>query len=78
MYDNAHWSAYGNSGISISTSASSDTNAGVHDIISGNLVFGNAQEVPTTGGSTITDGEGIILDTNPRFTGEILVENNTV
>ena len=78
VYDNAHWSAWGNSGISVSTSANSDTNAGVHDIISGNLVFGNAQEVPTTGGSTITDGEGIILDTNPGFTGEILVENNTV
>ena len=78
VYDNAHWSAYGNSGISINVSANSDTNAGVHDIISGNLVFGNAQEVPTTGGSTITDGEGIILDTNPGFTGEILVENNTV
>jgi parallel beta-helix repeat protein len=78
VYDNAHWSAYGNSGISVSTSTNSDTNAGVHDIISGNLVFGNAQEVPTTGGNTITDGEGIILDTNPGFTGEILVENNTV
>ena len=62
----------------IYVSANSDTNAGVHDIISGNLVFGNAQLVPTTGGSTITDGEGIILDTNPGFTGEILVENNTV
>jgi parallel beta-helix repeat protein len=78
VYDNAHWSAYGNSGISVSTSANSDTNAGVHDIISGNLVFGNAQEVPTTGGNTITDGEGIILDTNSGFVGEILVEKNTV
>ena len=78
VYDNAHWSAYGNSGISVSTSTNSDTNAGVHDVVSGNTVFGNAQEVPTTGGSTITDGEGIILDTNPGFVGEILVENNTV
>ena len=78
VYDNAHWSAFGNSGISISTSANSDTNAGVHDIVSGNLVYGNAQLVPTTGGNTVTDGEGIILDTNPGYTGEILVENNTV
>jgi len=61
VYDNAHWSAFGTSGISINISANSDTNAGVHDIISGNTVFGNAQLVPTTGANTITDGEGIIL-----------------
>ena len=78
VYDNAHWSAFGNSGISIFESGNSDTNSGVHDIISGNLVFGNAQLVPTNGAGTITDGEGIILDTNTGFVGEILVENNTV
>ena len=78
VYDNAHWSAWGTSGISIGISANSDTNAGVHDIISGNLIFDNAQLVPTTGGNTITDGEGIILDTNPGFVGKILVENNKV
>jgi hypothetical protein len=64
VYDNAHWSAFGNSGISIAGSVNSDTNPGVHDVISGNLVFGNAQLVPTNGAGTITDGEGIILDTN--------------
>ena len=80
VYDNAHWSAFGNSGISIFQSGNSDTNSGVHDVISGNLVFGNAQLVPTNGAGTITDGEGIILDTNTAFgfVGEILVENNTV
>ena len=85
VYDNAHWSAFGTSGISVGASANSDTNPGVHDVISGNIVFGNAQEVPTTGGNTITDGEGIILDTNtgsgaadPGYVGEFLVENNTV
>ena len=78
VYDNAHWSAFGNSGISIVESGNSDTNSGVHDIISGNLVFGNAQLVPTNGAGTITDGEGIILDTNTGFVGEILVEHNTV
>jgi hypothetical protein len=78
IYGNAHWSASGNSGISIWKSVNSDTNPGVHDVVSGNLVFGNAQLVPTSGGATITDGEGIILDTNQGFVGEILVENNTV
>jgi parallel beta-helix repeat protein len=78
VHDNAHWSAFGNSGISVSTSANLDANSGVHDLISGNTVYNNAQMVPTTGGNTITDGEGIILDTNPGYTGGILVENNTV
>ena len=78
VHNNANWSAYGNSGISISTSANSDTASGPHDVVSGNLVYGNAQLVPTNGDGEITDGEGIILDTNPNYTGEILVENNTV
>ncbi len=78
VYDNAHWSAYGNSGISIYQSVNSDTVAGVHDIVSGNTVYGNAQLVPTSGAGEITDGEGIILDTNSGFVGEILVESNTV
>ena len=34
VHDNAHWSAFGNSGISIFKSVNSDTNSGVHDIIS--------------------------------------------
>jgi hypothetical protein len=78
VYDNAHWSAFGNSGISIFESANSDTKSGVHDVISGNRVFGNAQLVSTNGAGAITDGEGIILDTNTGFVGEILVENNTI
>ncbi len=78
VHDNAHWSAYGNSGISISTSVNLDTAAGAHIIVNGNTVYGNAQEVATVGGSLITDGEGIILDTNPNYTSEILVSGNTV
>jgi parallel beta-helix repeat protein len=78
VHNNANWSVFGNSGISISTSANSDTASGVHDIISGNLVYDNAQLVPTNGAGVVTDGEGIILDTNPNYTGQILVENNTV
>jgi parallel beta-helix repeat protein len=77
VHDNAHWSAFGNSGISVSTSANSDTTSGVHDTITGNISYNNTQLVPTIGGNTITDGEGIILDTNPGFVGVILVENNT-
>jgi hypothetical protein len=78
VYNNAHWSAYGNSGISIFSSVNLDTNPGAHSIISGNLVYNNAQLVPTFGDSTITDGRGIILDSNSGYTGQILVQNNTV
>src|SRR5579871_1321039 len=77
VHDNAHWSAYGNSGISVYKSVNSDTKAGAHDIISGNVSYNNAQLVPSAGVGTVTDGEGIILDTNTNYTGQILVQNNT-
>ena len=62
----------------MSTSANLDNGPGAHIIVSGNLAYNNAQLVPTDGAGKITDGEGIILDTNPDYTGEILVQNNTV
>jgi hypothetical protein len=77
VHDNAHWSAYGNSGISIASSANSDTEPGVHDVISGNTSYNNTELVPFFAVGYISDGEGIILDTNTGFTGEILVQGNT-
>jgi parallel beta-helix repeat protein len=76
--NNAHWSAFGNSGISVNISKNLDNNAGPHIVISGNTSDGNAQLVPTNGSNKITDGEGIILDTNTGYTGGFLVQNNTV
>ncbi len=78
VHNNANWSAYGTSGITINSSVNLNTNAGPHDIVSGNLVYDNAQLVPSNGVGAITDGEGIILDTNTNYTSEILVEDNTV
>src|SRR5580704_9512654 len=78
VHNNANWSAYGTSGITINSSVNLDTNPGPHDIVSGNIVYNNAQLVPSSGVGAITDGEGIILDTNPGYTGGILVQNNTV
>ena len=78
VHNNANWSAYGTSGITINSSVNLDTNAGPHDIVSGNIVYDNAQLVPSSGVGAITDGEGIILDSNQNYTSEILVENNTV
>jgi Bacterial Ig-like domain/Protein of unknown function (DUF642) len=77
VHDNAHWSAFGASGIAIGSSQNSDTNPGVHDIISGNISYNNQELVPEYRAGAITDGEGIILDTNPGFVGQILVQGNT-
>ena len=46
VHNNANWSAFGNSGISLSTSVNLDAEPGPHVIISGNLVYDNAQLVP--------------------------------
>jgi parallel beta-helix repeat protein len=78
VHNNANWSAFGNSGISVSTSANLDQASGAHIVVSGNLAYNNASLVPTDGAGKITDGEGIILDTNPSYTSEILVQNNIV
>jgi parallel beta-helix repeat protein len=77
VHDNAHWSAFGASGISIYKSVNSDNAPGPHIIVEGNTSVNNAELVPVgspTG--TITDGEGIILDTNTGYTGGFLIENN--
>ena len=47
-------------------------------IVSGNIVYGNANLVPEYRAGVITDGEGIILDSNQGYTGGFLVQNNTV
>jgi parallel beta-helix repeat protein len=79
VHDNAHWSGYANSGITVNTSKNLDTNAGAHIIISGNTSYDNANLVPNAFASgEITDGEGIILDSNSGYTGGFLVQNNTV
>jgi hypothetical protein len=78
VYNNSHWSPYGTSGISIAASANLDNNPGAHIIVSGNLVYGNSNLVPEYRAGAITDGEGIILDSNEGYTGQILVQNNTV
>ena len=64
VHDNAHWSAYGASGISIGASQNFDNGPGPHMIISGNTSVNNSELVPEYRANAITDGEGIILDSN--------------
>jgi Right handed beta helix region/Protein of unknown function (DUF642) len=77
VHDNAHWSAFGASGISIFQSVNFDNLPGPHMIIEGNTSVNNAELVPEYRAGKITDGEGIILDTNVGYTGGFLVQNNT-
>ena len=76
VHDNAHWSAFGQSGISIFESVNFDNGPGPHMIIEGNTSVNNAELVPEYRANAITDGEGIILDTNPGYTSGWLVQNN--
>ncbi len=85
VYNNAWYGIYGNSGISVLGSWNSDTYTGEKIFITNNRVFGNRNYIPYVYAGRITDGEGIILDTNnnslgntglPPYAGRILVANN--
>jgi parallel beta-helix repeat protein len=77
VHDNAHWSAYGASGITVAASRNFDNGPRPHIIISGNTSVNNSELVPEYRTGKITDGNGIILDSNSGYTGGFLVQNNT-
>ncbi|MCU0523791.1 MAG: right-handed parallel beta-helix repeat-containing protein [Elainella sp. Prado103] len=86
VHDNAWYSPYGNSGISVG-GWNSDNNQGYKIIIRGNTVYRNQQLVPWYKVGAITDGNGIIVDTNRNsdtgvtggpYGGRTLIENNIV
>jgi hypothetical protein len=59
------WSIYGTSGISLLNSIDSDGVTGItKNYVTGNWVTGNYENVPWVSAGTITDGEGIIIDSN--------------
>jgi hypothetical protein len=77
-YDNAWWSPEADSGISVGWMKSSDANTGYKVIVAGNTVYGNREYIPNMVDGIITDGNGIIVDTNNQYSynGRTLVENN--
>ncbi|MBF2047353.1 MAG: right-handed parallel beta-helix repeat-containing protein [Elainella sp. C42_A2020_010] len=86
VYNNAWYSPYGSSGISVG-GWNSDSSTGYKIIIRGNSVYGNQQLVPWYKVGQITDGNGIIVDTGRNsdngvpggaYTGRTLIENNVV
>lgn len=84
IYNNAWFSMYGQSGISILTPFSSDGNTGYKNIVQNNYCYGNKTQIPVINDGRITDGNGIIIDINlsgyggvgAGFNGRTLVQNN--
>ncbi len=86
VHDNAWYSQYGNSGVSLWESWNYDTGPPPHTIIRRNRVFNNRSLVPYGNSGLPTDGDGIIIDTSRNnqsgsdnigaYTGGFLVENN--
>lgn len=91
VYDNAWFSPYANSGISVLGGWNSDAKTDYKMIIRNNQIYGNQQLVPWFQTGTVTDGNGIIIDTtrnkdtfntdtgaNGAYRGRTLIENNLV
>ena len=85
VYNNANWSGYGQSGISLYLLTNSDTTTGTKNYVINNETYWNQQCVNTTAASppVPTDGNGIIIDNNLNtngtgvaYTGRTLVANN--
>jgi hypothetical protein len=91
IYNNAWYSAYGTSGMSILGSYDtnpSDTATKYKMMVTGNTIYGNQEFIPWIKAGAITDGEGIIIDSNNNsayvgggltyapYTGHFMVANN--
>jgi serralysin len=94
VFGNSRKSPWQCSGISLYQAANSDDEPGFHNIISGNIVYGNANELPDPklpaemAGHT-TDGSGIIIDDfrhdqlwrgqkTPPYRSATLIDDNLV
>lgn len=79
VYGNANWSPGAYSGITVGFLTAADSSTGYHNFISGNVSHDNVEYIPFNQTGTITDGEGIILDSlnNSGYTGRTLISNNT-
>lgn len=86
VYNNAWYTMYGASGISILTPFNLDTSTGIKNIIRNNKSYNNKTTIPWISTKKLSDGNGIIIDVNNRtygattgsgyYTGRTLVENN--
>lgn len=93
IFNNAWYSAYGCSGLSVLGSYDTnpaDTATKYKINITNNIIYGNQEFIPWVKASAITDGEGIIVDSNNNsayagggltyapYAGRFLVANNVL
>jgi len=85
VFNNAYYAVYQNSGISLWELHNFDNAAGFHNVINGNILYGNQIFVGPSGTSAtgVTDGEGLIIDDNQNtesdnvaYTSTTLISNN--
>jgi uncharacterized protein (TIGR03437 family) len=86
VHENAWYSRYGNSGISLFESWNYDLGPAPHTVVQRNRLFGNRSLVPYGDTGKPTDGDGIIIDTSRNnqpgsddigaYQGGFLVQNN--
>jgi len=84
VFNNAWYSIYGCSGISIGSNWNFDNNQGYKMFITNNKSYNNRMYIPWIAVGRITDGNGIIIDSsknpnNPKlgaYKGRTLVKNN--
>jgi parallel beta-helix repeat protein len=85
VYNNAWYSVYGCSGISMLNNWNSDRSQGYKMFVRNNKIYNNRQYLPAINHKTITDGNGIIIDTSRNnqenskldaYQGRTLIQNN--
>lgn len=85
VYNNAWFTMYAPSGISLFHSWNSDSETKVKNFIRNNICYNNKTQVPWISIKKMSDGNGIIIDDNrntqdttagPAYKGRTLVENN--
>jgi hypothetical protein len=78
VFDTCWYTRWGTSGISLCVMRDFDQSPGYRCIIRGNVVYNNHTLVPCVQDNTLTDGNGIIIDSNnnTHYTGRTLVVNN--
>ncbi|MBD2677807.1 MULTISPECIES: right-handed parallel beta-helix repeat-containing protein [Nostoc] len=84
VFDNAWYGIYASSGISLLRNWNFDNYQGYKIFVTNNKVYNNRQYIPWIKTGTITDGNGVILDsftkeknsTYPPYKGRTLVKNN--
>lgn len=62
IYNNAWYSIFGTSGINFYQFINTDGTTGIHNIVEGNLLWGNQLKIPQASTCQFQDGNGLIID----------------